>query len=88
MVELGTHRSCRKGLRPNVWKWIIGFADAVREGIRGRGVAFDRFGLDPEDLGGSPWEAAITSFLLFTVGAIIPITPFIFLSGSSLSQSL
>ncbi len=41
----------------------------------------DELGLNPEDLGGSAWEAAITSFLLFGVGAIIPIIPYFFLSG-------
>ncbi|MFA6944989.1 MAG: VIT1/CCC1 transporter family protein, partial [Pedobacter sp.] len=33
------------------------------------------------DLKGSAMEAAITSFLLFAIGAIIPVIPFFFLSG-------
>ena len=41
----------------------------------------DELGINPEDLGGSAWEAAITSFLLFAVGAIIPVIPYMFLSG-------
>lgn len=41
----------------------------------------DELGIDPEELGGSAWEAAITSFFLFAVGAIIPVIPYIFLSG-------
>jgi VIT1/CCC1 family predicted Fe2+/Mn2+ transporter len=41
----------------------------------------EELGVDPESLGGSAWEAAITSFILFAVGAIIPVIPFIFLSG-------
>jgi VIT1/CCC1 family predicted Fe2+/Mn2+ transporter len=41
----------------------------------------DELGINPEDLGGSAWEAAITSFLLFALGAIIPVFPYIFLSG-------
>lgn len=44
-------------------------------------LARDELGIDPEELGGSAWEAAITSFLLFAIGAIIPVAPFIFLSG-------
>src|SRR6266699_3507811 len=36
---------------------------------------------DPKELGGSPWEAAITSFMLFAVGAAIPVLPFAFGSG-------
>jgi VIT1/CCC1 family predicted Fe2+/Mn2+ transporter len=43
----------------------------------------DELGIDPEELGGSAWEAAITSFLLFALGAIIPLIPFLFLSGST-----
>lgn len=40
----------------------------------------EELGIDPEELGGSAWEAAITSFLLFSVGAVIPVAPFLFLS--------
>jgi VIT1/CCC1 family predicted Fe2+/Mn2+ transporter len=43
----------------------------------------DELGIDPEELGGSAWEAAITSFLLFAVGAIIPLFPFFFASGGT-----
>ncbi|HTP07457.1 MAG TPA: VIT1/CCC1 transporter family protein, partial [Anaerolineae bacterium] len=42
----------------------------------------DELGIDPEDLGGSAWEAAIASFFLFALGAIIPVFPFLFLSGT------
>ncbi len=42
----------------------------------------DELGIDPEELGGSAWEAAIASFFLFATGAIIPVFPFIFLSGT------
>jgi vacuolar iron transporter family protein len=41
----------------------------------------EELAIDQEQLGGSAWEAAITSFLLFALGAIIPISPFIFLHG-------
>ncbi len=41
-------------------------------------LARDELGIDPEALGGSAWEAAITSFLLFAVGAIIPVFPYLF----------
>ena len=44
-------------------------------------LAREELGVDPEELGGSAWEAAITSFLLFALGAIIPVAPFLFLSG-------
>jgi len=41
----------------------------------------EELGIDPEELGGSAWEAAFTSFILFAIGAIIPVAPFIFMSG-------
>jgi VIT1/CCC1 family predicted Fe2+/Mn2+ transporter len=44
-------------------------------------LAREELGIDPDELGGSAWEAAITSFLLFAVGAIIPVLPFFFWSG-------
>lgn len=43
----------------------------------------DELGIDPDELGGSAWEAAITSFLLFAVGAILPVIPYFFLSGTT-----
>jgi len=45
-------------------------------------LAREELGIDPAELGGSAWEAAITSFFLFSVGAIIPVLPFVFLSGT------
>jgi VIT1/CCC1 family predicted Fe2+/Mn2+ transporter len=44
-------------------------------------LAREELGIDPEELGGNPWSAAGTSFVLFAVGAICPIAPFLFLSG-------
>ncbi|MGB3635317.1 MAG: VIT1/CCC1 transporter family protein [Rubrobacteraceae bacterium] len=44
-------------------------------------LAREELGIDPEELGGSAWTAAITSFVLFAIGAIIPVAPFLFLSG-------
>jgi len=41
----------------------------------------EELGIDPLELGGSPWVAAITSFFLFSAGAIIPLFPYIFLHG-------
>jgi VIT1/CCC1 family predicted Fe2+/Mn2+ transporter len=41
----------------------------------------EELGIDPDDLGGSPWTAGATSFLLFAIGAIFPVAPFFFLSG-------
>jgi VIT1/CCC1 family predicted Fe2+/Mn2+ transporter len=44
-------------------------------------LARDELGVNPEELGGSAWEAAITSFLLFAVGAIVPVIPYLFMEG-------
>ena len=44
-------------------------------------LAREELGINPEELGGSAWEAAITSFVLFALGAIIPVAPFIFSTG-------
>lgn len=44
-------------------------------------LARDELGIDPDELGGSAWEAAITSFLLFAVGAILPVIPYFSMSG-------
>jgi VIT1/CCC1 family predicted Fe2+/Mn2+ transporter len=46
-------------------------------------LAREELGADPEELGGSAWEAGITSFLLFAIGAIIPVIPFIFGAGQT-----
>lgn len=42
----------------------------------------EELGIDPEELGGSAYVAAITSFLLFSLGALFPLLPFAFLSGN------
>jgi len=44
-------------------------------------LAREELGVDPGELGGSAWEAALTSFILFALGAIIPVSPFIFFTG-------
>jgi vacuolar iron transporter family protein len=46
-------------------------------------LAREELGLDPEELGGSPWTAAGTSFVLFALGAIIPLLPFFLARGVS-----
>lgn len=46
-------------------------------------IITEELGIDKEELGGSAWEAAIASFLLFAAGAIIPLYPFMFLNGQN-----
>jgi VIT1/CCC1 family predicted Fe2+/Mn2+ transporter len=42
--------------------------------------AREELGLDPTDLG-SPWGAAGSSFVMFAIGAIVPLIPFLFTEG-------
>jgi VIT1/CCC1 family predicted Fe2+/Mn2+ transporter len=41
----------------------------------------EELGIDPDELGGSAWTAGGSSFLLFSVGAVFPVAPFLFLQG-------
>lgn len=41
----------------------------------------EELGINAEELKGSAFEAAFYSFLMFTIGGIIPVIPFIFTSG-------
>jgi len=41
----------------------------------------EELGINPEELQGSAIEAALYSFFLFTIGAIIPVAPFFFTNG-------
>ncbi|MGE5301374.1 MAG: VIT1/CCC1 transporter family protein [Acidobacteriota bacterium] len=45
-------------------------------------LAREELGVTPGELGGSAWEAAFTSFLLFALGAFIPLSPYLFLAGT------
>ena len=42
----------------------------------------EELGLDPDELG-SPWGAALGSFLAFGAGAIIPVIPYLLLDGTT-----
>jgi vacuolar iron transporter family protein len=59
-------------------------AQSIVGGELGRAVdtlAREELGIDPNELGGSAWVAAITSFFLFALGAIVPLSPFFFATG-------
>ncbi len=58
-------------------KELIGNRESALETL-----AREELGVDPGELGGSAYEAAITSFILFAVGAIIPVVAFMFLEGA------
>lgn len=46
-------------------------------------MAREELGIDPDELGGSAWTAAITSFALFGLGALVPLAPFLLLTGTA-----
>jgi len=50
-------------------------------------LAREELGIDPSELGGSPWVAALTSLLLFATGAIVPLAPFFFLTGNTATMA-
>jgi len=43
-------------------------------------LAREELGIVPEELG-SPWTAAVASFVLFAIGALLPVVPFFFTGG-------
>ena len=45
----------------------------------------EELGLDPQQLGGSPWTAGAWSFCLFAAGAAVPLLPFLFFPGLNAS---
>jgi VIT1/CCC1 family predicted Fe2+/Mn2+ transporter len=56
--------------------------------LRDQGAALDvlareELGIDPDELGGSARTAALTSFLLFALGAILPVLPYLVVSGAA-----
>ena len=69
-----------------------GFTDGEAEAIAARMFADpehaldtlvrEELGLDPDELG-SPWGAAIGSFVAFAVGALIPVIPYVITAGSA-----
>jgi len=42
----------------------------------------EELGINPAELGGNPWSAAATSFLLFAAGACVPLLPFLWVGGA------
>jgi VIT1/CCC1 family predicted Fe2+/Mn2+ transporter len=69
-----------KGLKPEQADMLAGQIMADKSGSLDT-LAREELGIDPRELGGSAWEAAGTSFLLFSIGAIIPVSPFFFTDG-------
>jgi VIT1/CCC1 family predicted Fe2+/Mn2+ transporter len=72
----------RRGLTPEEADRISSRVMASDEAAL-QAMAREELGFDPEELGGSAWVAAIASFGLFVLGAIVPVSPFIFTGGDT-----
>lgn len=71
----------RRGLEPNLADDLA--AAMMRDPDRALDAhAREELGIDPTELG-SPWQAALSSFLSFALGAVIPLAPFLALSGTA-----
>lgn len=63
-------------------------AEMAQKVMENKGNALDvlvqeELGINKNELNGSAWQAAFTSFFLFAIGAIIPVFPFFFIHGPS-----
>ena len=68
-----------KGLPRDAAERLAAVLMADPEGALGA-LAREELGIVPEDLG-SPWTAATASFILFAFGAVIPLLPFLLMTG-------
>jgi VIT1/CCC1 family predicted Fe2+/Mn2+ transporter len=69
-----------RGLKPEQAKSLAGQI-MTNQDYAIQTLAREELGVNPDELGGSAWEAAFTSFGLFSVGAIIPVVSFMFSTG-------
>lgn len=69
-----------KGLAPQVAETVAGQLTETPRAALDTLVRED-LGIDPEDLGGSAYSAAISSFCMFALGAAFPVAPYLFLEG-------
>ncbi len=72
---------CERGFTPEEAMAIVGTLFATPERALDS-MMRDEVGLDPKAIGG-PWAAAGSSFLSFISGALIPLLPFILLTGTT-----
>jgi vacuolar iron transporter family protein len=71
-----------KGMQPDEARALAHRLMADKDTALGT-LSREELSIDPEELGGSPMEAAVTSFLLFAAGALLPVLPFTFLAGAA-----
>jgi VIT1/CCC1 family predicted Fe2+/Mn2+ transporter len=58
-------------------------AKVVRSASALETLAREELGIDPAELGGSAYVAAGTSFAMFALGAVIPLVPLLFVTGTA-----
>src|SRR5437899_9053915 len=75
-----------KGLSPSEAETMVGHLLADRASAIDA-LTREELGIDPKGLGGSAWEAAVTSFVLFALAATVPILPFVVARGSMAGAS-
>ncbi len=72
----------RRGLTPDEAGRLAGRVMSSEQ-VALETMAREELGFDPDELGGSAWVAAIASFALFTIGAIVPVIPFALTGGDA-----
>jgi VIT1/CCC1 family predicted Fe2+/Mn2+ transporter len=72
----------RKGIDPETAERIA--ADLMKDPeVALETHAREELGIDMEEGLGSPWAAAGSSFVMFSIGALVPLVPFLFTSGET-----
>ena len=67
--------------------WLIASKVMENRGSALETLAREELGIDPAELGGNPWSAAGVSLLLFALGAILPVLPFLWLDAAAVAAS-
>jgi vacuolar iron transporter family protein len=75
LIEIFVHRGLTRELATAAADSVLSDPDQALETM-----AREELGIDPDQLGGSPIQAAAASFCLFIVGALPPVLPFAFLT--------
>lgn len=73
----------RKGVPPRLARELAEHIVRGDPGLALDTMAREELGFDPDELGGSAWVAAGTSLVLFALGAVVPLLPFLLLSGAA-----
>jgi vacuolar iron transporter family protein len=84
LVEIYQGRGLSTSVAEQMATHVMADADRALEVM-----AREELGIDPDELGGSAWTAAVSSFALFVTGAVVPVSWFAFFpSGTAVPLSL